>query len=362
MEWTSTVSIVIPVHKGGRKFRQCLKSVALLTPPPLEIIVVVDGEYESARTAGGFDARVIQLDERHGPAHARNVGATHARGDIVLFIDADVAVPADLLSHLDHGFNTAPPPVAVIGSYDCRPASPGVVSQYKNLLHHFVHQQANEDAATFWGACGAMRRDVFLSMGGFDERYNRPCVEDIDLGYRLRMANYPIRLLKTLTVTHLKQWSLMSLLKSDLLDRAVPWTELILRYRMFRNDLNLRHSDRLSVILIYLVLVSATIGIGIPWLYVAAIGGMTLIVFLNLPLYKFLVAQRGAVFMIPALGLHWFSLLYSGVGFIMGSVLHYLLRLRRFFTGQDLDGGMKTPTPHRHPLVSTLRGPAGGGN
>jgi hypothetical protein len=50
---------------------------------------------------------------------------------------------------------------AVIGSYDDEPFEPNFLSQYKNLLHHYVHQTANRDASTFWGACGAIRRESF---------------------------------------------------------------------------------------------------------------------------------------------------------------------------------------------------------
>jgi GT2 family glycosyltransferase len=83
------------------------------------------------------------------------------------------------------------------------------------LLHHYVHQISKEEAATFWGACGAIRREVFLKVEGFDERYRRPAIEDIELGYRLTGAGYRVRLLKGLMVTHLKRWDLLTMLKAD---------------------------------------------------------------------------------------------------------------------------------------------------
>lgn len=327
------ISIVIPVHNGGEKFRRCLETVKALHPPALELIVVGDGDTDgSADMAAQFEAQVIRLAERGGPARARNVGAWRARGDVLLFIDADVAVPTNLLSRVTEAFDEAPHAAAVMGSYDCDPAAQGVISQYKNLLHHYVHQQSNEDAMTFWGACGAIRRDVFVKMCGFDERYRRPCVEDIDLGYRLRAAHHAIRLKKTLQVKHLKSWTLFSLLNSDIRDRAVPWTELIMRYRRFSNDLNLRYSDRGSVVAMFVLLLTAPMVVGFPALIIVPGIMALLLLLLNVRLYRFFIAQRGIAFVLPVIPLHWLSFVYSGLAFITGLVRYGLApKLMTFF-------------------------------
>ncbi len=326
-----TISIVIPVYNGGDKFQCCLESVCALQPPPLELIVVSDGGTDgSADIAEKFNAEVIRLLERGGPARARNAGAGRARGDIVLFIDADVAVPSDLLHRLIEGFNVVPHTAAVIGSYDSEPAAQGVISQYKNLLHHYVHQQSNEEAMTFWGACGAIKRDVFSAMGGFDERYRRPCVEDIDLGYRLRAAKHAIRLHKALQVKHLKRWTFVSLLNSDIRDRAVPWTELIMRHRVFRSDLNLRFSDRLSVVASFLLLLTIPILAKSP-IWIVATGSLALLLLvLNARLYRFFTVRRGLIFALAAIPLHWLSFIYGGVAFVAGLVRYGLIP--RFMT------------------------------
>ncbi len=50
---------------------------------------------------------------------------------------------------------------AVFGSYDDEPAAPNFLSQYKNLFHHFVHQQGSAEASTFWSGCGAILWPTF---------------------------------------------------------------------------------------------------------------------------------------------------------------------------------------------------------
>lgn len=323
MNRSATISMIIPVYKGGTEFRRCLESLVPLKPAPLEIIVVSDGDDESSKTAAEFNVKVIHLSHRQGPAHARNVGASHSNGDILFFVDADVAVPPNLLDRLTDSFNEPYNSTAIIGSYDCTPMAPDLVSQYKNLSHHFVHQHAEENAATFWGACGAVRRDVFLLLGGFDESYRRPCVEDIEFGYRLRAAHYSIRLIKTLQIKHLKQWSLLSLLRSDIIDRGLPWTELILRHRRLNNDLNLRYSNRLSVVLTWSLLLSVIAGLPLSHLQIVSVFIIALLIVLNASLYKFFMVQRGIAFTVAAIGLHWLSFLYSGAAFAIGALRYF---------------------------------------
>ena len=146
--------------------------------------MVEDGAPDAAPPAYGPDVRVLRLAERRGPAAARNRGAAIARGDVLLFVDADVVVPETAVATVQACLND-PALAAVIGSYDRTPAAPNFVSQFKNLAHRFVHQQASEEGTTFWGACGAIRRTTFLALGGFDERFDVPSIEDIELGMRL---------------------------------------------------------------------------------------------------------------------------------------------------------------------------------
>jgi GT2 family glycosyltransferase len=257
---------------------------------------------------------------------ARNLGARRARGDILVFVDADVVVPPDFFSRIAALFGEAPELAAVIGSYDDTPEAPNFLSQYKNLLHHFIHQQSRADASTFWGACGAIRRSVFMELGGFDERIARPAMEDVELGHRLRQSGHRIRLVRSLQVTHLKTWSARSLLLTDVFARAVPWTELILRDRTLTNDLNLRVPYRISVALAVALVTSALAGLVHPsWFAATAAAGLGLLG-LNLPVYRFFHAQRGPWFTIRAIGWHWLSYLYSGVGVVIGGL--------RYFTGR----------------------------
>jgi GT2 family glycosyltransferase len=313
------ISVIIPVHNGGPDFRKCLSNLTQAVPPPREIIVVANGDTDgSGQLAAEFGARVLSIPAPCGPAQARNFGAGKAIGDIFFFVDADVAIPVDAMHRIASAFDRELGLAALIGSYDDEPAATNFLSQYKNLFHHYVHQTAREEASTFWGACGAIRREAFLAVGGFDERYRHASVEDIELGYRLKQAGLRIRLDKTLQVKHLKRWGVVSLLKSDFLHRALPWSELILRDRRFINDLNLRLSGRMSVIVAY-GLLGALVGAWWWSGFLALAGLLTLaLIGLNMPLYRFFRRKRGLRFALQAIPWHWLYFLYSGLAFAVG--------------------------------------------
>src|SRR6185312_10918879 len=168
------LSVVIPVHNGGRDFEHCLRRLRDSLETRFELVVVDDGSTDgSAELAASFGARVIRHDVAKGPAAARNAGAQAASGPIVFFLDADVAVHRETVGRVAARFAADPALTALFGSYDDKPSSPGLISQYRNLLHHYVHQQGEfvenaRPAKTFWTGCGAIRKQDFLDHGGFD--------------------------------------------------------------------------------------------------------------------------------------------------------------------------------------------------
>jgi len=324
-----TVTVIIPVFNGGAKFRASLDSVRRADPQPDEIIVVGDGDTDgSSQYAEAAGVRVYRFPSPGGPARARNLGASQAQSDILFFVDADVTIPPDAVSHVQMIFHFAPNIDAVIGSYDGEPGEPDFLSQYKNLFHHFVHQNGLREASTFWGACGAIRRTSFQAVQGFDESYRRPSIEDIELGYRLRRAGKRISLVPSLQVKHLKRWTWRSLLVADFRDRAVPWTRLILRERMLRNDLNISISQRVSVAMVFAALAAVLIAWWWPkTLLVAGVCAIA-VTLLNLSFYRFFYRLRGWWFAVKSIPCHWLYFIYSGLAFALGALLHALNRTR----------------------------------
>ena len=332
---TPSVSVIVPVHNGGSGFARCLASLRAAEPPPEEIIVVADGDADGSwRLAEELGVEVLRIPTSGGPSRARNLGARKARGAILFFVDADVTIQRDAVSRIASLFEKDPDLTAAIGSYDDAPGETNFLSQYKNLFHHYVHQTSKPEASTFWGACGAIRREIFLSMGGFNEEYHPPSVEDIELGYRLKRAGFKIRLAKELQIKHLKRWDIASLVKTDFFHRALPWTRLILNGGGFINDLNIKTTSRVSVITVYVLLFTLLGALYLPGLLFFSALSIVVLLGLNWDLYRFFRKKRGIAFAAKTVPWHWFYLLYSGFAFAIGlaswEIKRFGTRIRAF--------------------------------
>lgn len=240
------VSVIVPVRDGAALLERTLPALGAALPEAAELIVSDDGSRDaSAEVARRRGAIVLRSERSLGPAAARNRGAARARGELLVFLDADVRVGPVTLPSLLAPFQD-PDTAAAFGSYDASPEARSWVSLYKNLTHHFVHQRSGGEAETFWAGCGAVRAGVFRSLGGFDERYTRASIEDVELGYRLVAAGHRVRLVPQAQVTHLKRWTLASFLVADLRDRALPWARLVRAGRALPRRLNFTRADRLA--------------------------------------------------------------------------------------------------------------------
>ena len=326
------ISVIVPVHNGALVLPRCLESLSRSEYSAFEVIVVDDCSTDTTpQIVERYGARYLRTPQNSGPGEARNLGARHAHGDILVFVDADVILPPQGLCLIGKDFRGDAELDAVFGSYDDEPAWTGFISQYKNLMHHYVHQISKEYASTFWSGCGAVRKSVFEEFGGFDaETYTLPSIEDIAFGITLARNGRRILMDKRLTVKHLKRWTLRSMVRVDIWQRAVPWTRLVLVTRYLPNDLNLGKRSRLSSLLVlslvgalllslYAILASRD---SVIYLSLAAIGLIVLaLLALNRKFYRFFLAKRGLWFAARAVVAHWFYYLYSGVTFVVTAAM-----------------------------------------
>jgi glycosyltransferase involved in cell wall biosynthesis len=307
----SCVSVIVPVRDGEHYLSASLPALCASDVPrsQWELVVVDDSSRDrSADLAARYADRVVRLTGGpQGPAFARNRGAEIARGNILFFVDADVCVHPDAIRRVLESFDREPDVSAVFGAYDFTPTAGGLVSQYRNLLHRFVHQRDAGDAVTFWAGCGAVRSSVFAESGGFDEEeYGMTSVEDIELGYRLSGLGHRIVLQPEIQGKHIKCWTLGNMIETDVRRRGIPWMRLLLRRRVSRAaTLNLRLSEQVCTALIVVGCLAPLAWLWSgekSWLMLSA-GAVIAIVAMNVPLLAWFARHRGWGFAIRAMPL-----------------------------------------------------------
>lgn len=278
---TPRLSVIVPATDRPSTLARCVAAIEAAADAPEELVVV---------------------DEPSGcgPAQARNAGARRATGCVLVFVDSDVIVHPDAFTRFREAFAHDPDLAAMFGSYDDAPPGEGVVSSFRNLLHHHIHHQSAGSATTFWSGLGAVRRDAFELAGGFDEdRFPRPSVEDVDLGVRLAALGARIWLDPRVQGTHLKVWTLGDMIHTDFFRRGLPWTQLVLKHGPHAARLNLGVWHRMSAG--SLVAIIALVAAGRPRL-----AGAFAVVFvvLNRSFYRLLLSRLGTPGLAGGMALH----------------------------------------------------------
>lgn len=300
------LTVVVPATDRPDTLARCCAAIEAAADGPDEVIVV-------------------EVPPHAGPAAARNAGALPATGDVLVFVDADVAVRPDAFARIRSAFEEDPGLAAVFGSYDDSPDVRGTVGHFRNLLHHHVHQSAAGEATTFWAGLGAIRRRDFEALGGFDaEEYELSSMEDIELGMRLSDSGARIRLDPGLTCTHLKDWSLAAMVRSDLTRRGAPWVALLLRRRRGSTALNLAWRHRLTALAV--TTGSAALGLRRPRVAAAMLAFQ---VAANRDLYRLLLERRGPREALAGVGLHAVHHLSAVCAVPVGVAAHLRRRGRR---------------------------------
>jgi GT2 family glycosyltransferase len=199
----NTVTVIIVNWNGGDLLRQCLNDLLQQTVQPTRILVMDNGSTDGSaeKVAGLLGVTVRMLGENFGFAAGNNRAFAECDTEFVALLNPDAFPEQDWLEKLLAAAR-AYPDVAAFGSRQMVAGVEGVVDGLGDVYHvsglvwRDGHGRAlNDTDATpreiFSPCAGAAlyRRDVLVNVGGFDEDYF--CyLEDVDLGFRLRLAGY----------------------------------------------------------------------------------------------------------------------------------------------------------------------------
>jgi len=326
MSAAPALSIIVPVHNGGAALHRCVDAIAPQLRSGDELLVVDDGSTEPMAFARNEPVRVLRLEQWSGVSAARNRGAGIARAPVLFFVDADVVLHPDAVDRARATMADSRVDAA-IGSYDDSPQAGTLVSRFKNLAHHHFHQRAAGEISTFWGACGLVRRELFLALGGFDERrFKQPSIEDVEFGWRMTDRGARIVLDPGLQVTHLKRWTLGSLVRTDVLHRAAPWIRWSLGRGRLSAELNVSLEQRIAAALALVLLGAAVWAIEVPFARYVLVGALGASIAINRRLFGIFWRRGGLALCAAGFLLQQLYYVCAMVGAAIGLVLHCVSR------------------------------------
>lgn len=197
-------SVVIPAYNAGDTLECCLQALERQTVPraAYEVIAVNDGSTDDTAEVVRRHPQVELLDQANaGPAAARNRGAQAARGEILLFTDADCEPAPDWIERMVEPF-TDPEIAGAKGVYRTRQeerVARFVQLEYEDKYDRMSRRERIDFIDTY---SAAYRRDLFLENEGFDTVFTTASVEDQELSFRLARKGYQFVFLPQAAVYH----------------------------------------------------------------------------------------------------------------------------------------------------------------
>lgn len=318
---TLRLSVVMPAFNSAATIERSVTAVLAAMGPHDELILAndasTDGSIDSIEAREDSRLRVVHAKTNIGRGPVRNLGAQKAMGDVLVFVDSDVAVHADAFDRLREAFAADSDLVAVIGSYDTAPGDDGVVSQYRNLLHHHTHQTRPRTASHFWTGLGAIRRTTFIELGGLDTELWARNLEDVEFGHRVRDSGNEIVVMPEVQGSHLKAFTTRSMFYSDLRERAIPWSNLMMSDGFRVDHFVVSFSKVVSVLCV------AVMGLALvasPWFVFARylfVGAAVVFLGQNASLWWLMYRQRGLRAALASIPLHFLHSFACGLGAVL---------------------------------------------
>ncbi len=327
------LSVIVPARNSSATLARALTAILASELPrnAYELIVVDDSSSDvSPELAARYADTVVRLSGRTcGPAYARNRGAELAQADVLAFVDADTMVRPGTIPRMLAAMANNPGIAAVSAAHDQTTPVCNLVSQYWNLLLHFGDQRPAGTSGNVASPCAAIRRQVFLALGMYDEwRFGTAALEGIEFGERLEHAERSVLSDKDLAITGLRRWNLRSLCR-EVWNRSTLITRS-LGYQRTRaavpSEVVFTLSRSLAPVFA-LICFAAVSAASRPRPNVLTDVTVVLLgaIALNLPALRFFTRARGIVFAVAVAPLHLLMQAISGLGLCAGWLLRDVL-------------------------------------
>jgi len=290
------ISVIIPVYNSEHSIGACLESLKrqTISRDKYEIIVVDDGSTD--KTAGvvkSFDVRYI-YQRNQGPAAARNSGVKVAKGDIVLFIDADCRATENWIEEMVRPFNN-PDIAGVKGVY--RTEQSDLIARFVQIEYEQKYERMKKipyiDFIDTYSA--GFRRDIFLKYGGYDTSFPTASVEDQEFSFRLAKDGHKMVFQPSGVVYHLHPNNLKRYFRRKFY--VAYWKILVLKKHpgKFGSDSHTPQSLKVQILLTYMIAASLMVIPVNRVFLLPTLFGLLFFLLSTLPLISFALKKDGEV-------------------------------------------------------------------
>ena len=299
------ISIVIPTYNASGFMPGLLDSIFKQVVDDMEVIIVDDCSTDNTvEIAGRYPVRIIRMEKNGGPAKARNRGVEAAQGDIIFFLDSDVIVMDGAIKEVEDYFKNDPSAQCVIGISATEPLNKGFVPKYMAMFE-YIHLVGTQDSkvSVFAPRCGAIKKELFLKVGGYDESYIGADVEDFELARRINKTE-SIFLNPKMIVRH--QFANFRTALKIYFRRTVMWVHLFFREKKLDNAGPTSPANGIAAICAFF---SFLLLFFLPFIGIAKYMFLFLIaVYLvsNLKWWNFMRKEAGLMFALRAILLNYF--------------------------------------------------------
>lgn len=199
------ISVIVPAYNAQPYISRCIEALLSqsFNPNNYEVIVVDDGSSDqTADIIKNYPVKYV-YQKNQGPATARNRGVKEAKGDIILFTDADCVPTGNWIEEMVRPFKS-PHIAAVKGAY---------LTNQKEVVARLAQVEFEErfemlkkadsiDMVDTYSA--GFRKAIFSQMGGFDTTFPVANNEDTDLSYKMSRHGFKMAFNPVAVVYHLK--------------------------------------------------------------------------------------------------------------------------------------------------------------
>lgn len=335
---TPRYSVIVPAYQAAATLPACLAALAKqsVAPDAYEVIVVDDGSADETASVARAAGVTTIVQPHAGAATARNRGAAEARGDLLLFTDADCAPVEGWIETI----------VAPFGDPEIAGAKGTYLSRQRSIVARFTQLEYEDRYDRMLGSeridfidtySAAYRRDIFLANDGFDSRFL--INEDQEFAFRLAEKGYKLVFAPAAQVVHQHNRTLAQYIRRKF--KIGMWKVRVTRQHPTQV---VQDSHTPGALKAQLLLAAATLALiaaasmaaiiaavvgrpaagGLLWpALIALAAASAAFVATGLP-FLAKIARRDPPVLVPALGLLWVRALALGAGFAVG-----LVRFRR---------------------------------